>query len=424
MKKNGNKKQAKEYLNKLSPSFQRKKHYYFSKSLFQDFEPNNVLLSPKKSQDELILPKKKIIPNTSHHRRTKSNSQNYIQYISNKNSNLNTSVSKLSFIFGRKELENNYNYSSVSRNKKCKNSNNNENKKTGNLLSISFSLKDFRNNIINAFSNSNLFDSKNNNKKSNIINLKNSKSILNIDNITNIEETRNTTSITHFNNSNLKYNKHINNLNTNKQNQNSKSTKYIKINQKEKDKEKENRQLYSSKNISSKIITFTNNNLAIEKKEKASPKYSLRRYIKNNNSNNYNKLNQSNNLILTKNTFINSKKYFSKEKICNINPISEFDNVNIEPIKKKKSIIKNNFTPIDKHYKIKKIKKETSPKYKKRKTKSQENNCKIGINYSNNIGKFKSVEEIHFLFVYINQKKKEYFEKNNIEKLNKNKDNQ
>ena len=148
----------------------------------------------------------------------------------------------------------------------------------------------------------------------------------------------------------------------------------------------------------------------------------MHRYIKNNNNSNNNKLNQTNNLILTKNTFIDSKKYFSKERICNINPISEFDNVNIEPIKKKKSIIKNNFTPIDKHFKIKKIKKETSPKYKKRKAKSQENNCKIGENYPNKIGQFKSVEEIHFLFVYINQKKKEYFEKNNIEKENKNKD--
>ena len=88
----------------------------------------------------------------------------------------------------------------------------------------------------------------------------------------------------------------------------------------------------------------------------------------------------------------------------------------------KKIIIKNNFTPIDKHCKIKKIKKEASPKYKKRRVKSQENNCKIEINYSNNIGQFKSVEEIHFLFVYISQKKKEYFEKNNIEKVNKNKD--
>ena len=400
MKKNENKKQPKEYLNKLSPSSKRKKYYYFSKGLFQDFEPNIILLSPKKSQDELILPKKKIIPNTSHHRRTQSNSQNYIQYVSNKNSNLNTSVSKLSFIFGRKELENNYNYSSVSRNKKYKN--NYENKKSSNLLSISFSLKDFRKNIINAFSNSNIYDSKNNNKKCNIINFKNNKPFLNFDNITNIEETRNTTSITHFNNSNLKYNKHHNNLN-NKQNQNSKSSKYIKINQK--DKDKVNKQLYSSKNISSKIITFTNNNTGIEKKEKTSPKYSLYRYIKNNKLSSNNKLNQSNNLILTKNTFKDSKNIFSKEKMTNIKPISELDN-NIEPIKKRKNVIKNNFTPIDKQFKIKKIKKESSPKYKKRKAQSQENNCIMGINYSNNIGQFKVLKKfISFLFTLIKRKK-------------------
>ena len=407
MKKNENKKIIKDFQNKLSPKLQRKK-YYFSKNLIQDYEINNIILSPKKSQDELLLPKKKLIPNTSHHRRTKSNSQNYIDYLASKNINLNTSISQLSFIFGKKELENNYNYSSVSRNKKFK-SNYNENKKSSNLLSISFSLKDFRNNIVNAFSNKNIYKSKNNNEKNiNIFNLKNNKSIFSFDNITNVEETRNTTSITNFNNSNLIYNKHLNNKD--KEREKSKSTKYIKINQ------KVYKQLYSSKNYSSKIITFPNNNNSkIEKNGNASPKFNLHKYNKNNNISN--KLKNTNNLILTKNTFENNKKFFSKEKIFNISPISELDNDdNFYIIERKNNMNKNNFSPIGRNLKIKKIKKDTSPKYKKRKAKSLENNCKININCNNRIGEFKSVEEIHFIFVYINQKKKEFFEKNLIEK--------
>ena len=56
--KNNEKRQIKDYQGELSPSIQRKK-YYFSKNLFQNFETNNILLSPKKSREELILPKKK-----------------------------------------------------------------------------------------------------------------------------------------------------------------------------------------------------------------------------------------------------------------------------------------------------------------------------------------------------------------------------
>ena len=413
MKKNENKNQIKEPYSKLSPTFQRKKNY-FNKTLFQDLDSNNIPLSPKKPQDELILPKKKVPNTSSHHRRTKSNSQNYIQYMTNKNINLNTYVSKLSFIFGKKELENNYNYSSVSRNKKLK-ENLNENKKSSNLLSISFSLKDFRNNIINAFSHKNDYVSKNN---KNIINIKNNKLILNYDNATNLEETRNTTSITGFNNSNLLYNKHI----KNKDNQNSKSTKYMKIIQNDK-----NRQLYYTKNNSSKIITFTNNVIKEKAKGKESPKYNLHRYIyKNNNiaTKTNNKLNLSNNLILTKRTFKNTKKFFSKEKMNIINPISEFNDNNFDLLsieKQGKASNKISCFSNDKITKIKKIRKEGSHKYKKRKTKSQENNnCKIGINYNNNLGEFKSVEEIHFIFVYINQKKKAFFEKKQFEKVNNN----
>lgn len=69
-----------------------------------------------------------------------------------------------------------------------------------------------------------------------------------------------------------------------------------------------------------------------------------------------------------------------------------------------------------KNKQIKKEKeKETYPKYKKRKTKSQENMCKIGI--SENDADFKSVEEIYFIFVQISQRKKEFFKKKNIENI-------
>ena len=421
MKKNENKNQIKEPYSKLSPTFQRKKNY-FNKSSFSDLDLNKIPLSPKKSQDELILPKKKI-PNTStHHRRTKSNSQNYIQYMTNKNINLNASVSKLSFIFGKKELENNYNYNSFSRNKNLKD-NINENKKSSNLLSISFSLKDFRNNIINAFSHKNAHEQKNF-KNYNITNLKNNKSVVNYD-LTNIEETKNTTSITGFNNSNLIYknkqlNKHINNKNV----QNSKSSKYIKIIPKDNNN---NRQIYSTKNNTSKIITFTNNAIKEEAKGKGSPKYNLHRYIYKNinaTAKSNNKLNTSNNLILTKRTFKNTKKYFSKEKMDIINPISEFKETNFDLLsieKKGKIMNKINCFSNDKSTKLKKSKKEGSPKYKKRKTKSQENYSRVGINSNNNVeGEFKSVEEIHFIFVYINQKKKAFFEKKQFEKVNNN----
>lgn len=436
MKKNENKKKIKESQNKLSPCLQRKKNIFY-KGLLKDFVSNNVLLSPKKTQEELLLPKKKIIPSTSHHRRTKSNNQNYIQYMTSNNINFN-SVSKLSFILRQKKLENNNNfnnnYSSVSRNKRKNNYE--ENKKSSNLLSISFSLKDFRNNIVNAFSHSNIFDNKNNNlmnNKNKIINLKNNKSVFNFDNYMNIEETRNTTSITNFNNSILLYNK-----NKEKEKQNSKSTKYIKINT------KPSKKIYSSSKNSSQIITYTNNDII---KEKIKPKSNFYRYIYKNNNNiiktkksnkntsnitnintNTNTCtnNNTNNLILTKKTFRNSQKYFSKltnnKKFNFMNPLSvcdkttnfnylEFDNDD------NKNFNGNICPSTTRNSKKKKIKRDLCHKYNKRKTKSQDNNnCKIGIN--NTISEFKSVEEIHFIFVQINQKKKAFFEKGTFEKEN------
>ena len=457
MKKNENKKKTKNSKKKLSPCSQKKKNIY-TKSLLKDFESNNGLLSPKKSQEELILPKKKI-PNTSQHRRTKSNSQNYLQYMTNNNNNLNSSESKLSFIFRRKKLGNNINnynynnYSLVSRNKGLKKFYD-ENKKSSNLLSISFSLKDFRNNIINAFSHSNIFDSKNSknkNKKNKIINLKNDRSVFSFDNIMNIEDTRNTTSITNYNNSNLIYNK-------NKEKNNSKSPQYIKINIKQK------QQLYTSKNKSSQIITYTNNDIIKEKV--VSPKNNLHRYIyknsniktkKNNNKNNSNNNNGNNNnndknsnnnngnskfnnikchsnSMLTKKTFRNSQKYFSRlsnnnKKLSIINPISEFENtgnnnyMELDNDDDNKSNNKNLCPSTARNSKKKRTKKEMkncNKTYKqnhyslnsKRKTKNKET-YKKGT--SNPINEFKSVEEIHFIFVQINQKKKAFFEKKNFE---------
>ena len=121
---------------------------------------DNIILSPKKYKEEIVLPKKKIIPNTAYHRKTKSSSQNYVQYqnmINNSYNNLSKSVSKLSYIFKRNENRKKneiINYDSSSRNKYELFKKKFNNEKSSNLLSISFSLKDFRNNIINAFSNS------------------------------------------------------------------------------------------------------------------------------------------------------------------------------------------------------------------------------------------------------------------------------
>jgi hypothetical protein len=427
MRKNDEKNPITESQTRLSPSNHKKR----KRNIFdKDFETNKIALSTKKSKDELFLPKKKIIPNIYHHRRTKSSGQDYMECMTNHNNiiNNNSSGTKLSFIFKRKEKDKNYDIFSVSRNKKYKN-NLDENKKSNSkLLSMSFSLKDFRNHLINSFSNNNLKELKSNNKWSNNENLKNTKSFFNLDNLTNIEETRNTTSITGFNNSNLIYSKHL----SNKGKQNAKSTKYIIT------KNKQNiKKLYSSKNSSSKIITYTNNNVI---KEKAFPKYNLHRYIyKHYNIRPKHNLNKSNNnsyLVLTKKTFRNSQKCFSNlkngaklyikpnnESVYNSksnyfdlknNSNDELDNIKTVRDEKKNVWFSNNNS---KNKQIKK-EKETYPKYKKRKTKSQENIYKTGIN--ENDADFKSVEEIHFIFVQISQRKKEFFKKKNIENIKDN----
>lgn len=415
MRKKENKLIIKDSPRKLSPSSKRKVHF-FSNNLLKDFEINSVGISPKKSQDELLLSKRKLMPNTSHHRRTKSNNQNYIQYTTSNNTNLNSSAPKLSFIYRRKDKENKHSSSSVSRNVKFRH-NLNGNKKTSNLLSTSFSLKDFRNNLINVFSHNDILETQYNNKYNNFMNLKHNKSLLfSFDNPTNIEETRNTTSITGFNNSNLLYNSHLNN----KKKENAKSTKYIKINTK-----RSMPLYYSSKNNSSKIISFTNNNII---REKGSPKKNLHRYIyKHNNmktNNNLNKINITNKLALTKKTFKYSHKSTcksTKDKKLYINPNNETNYINFNCLDLKDNLdyemnsiktLRNtnmvNCSSTTNNSK-KKSKKETYTKYKKRKTKSQENDYKIGIN-ENDID-FKSVEEIHFIFVQMYQKKKAFFAK-------------
>ena len=71
--------------------------------------------------------------------------------------------------------------------------------------------------------------------------------------------------------------------------------------------------------------------------------------------------------------------------------------------------IKNNF-----NYNIKSLKnnnkKNIHKSFSKRKNRSQENKAKMQIEYINEIGQFQSVEEIHFIFVQMNQKKKAFFE--------------
>ena len=431
MRKNDEKNPITESQTRLSPSNHKKR----KRNIFdKDFETNKIALSTKKSKDELFLPKKKIIPNIYHHRRTKSSGQDYMECMTNHNNiiNNNSSGTKLSFIFKRKEKDKNYDIFSVSRNKKYKNNLDENKKSTSKLLSMSFSLKDFRNHLINSFSNNNLKELKSNNKWSNNENLKNTKSFFNLDNLTNIEETRNTTSITGFNNSNLIYSKRL----SNKGKQNAKSTKYIIT------KNKQNiKKLYSSKNSSSKIITYTNNNAI---KEKVFPKYNLHRYIyKHYNvrpKRNLSKL-DNNSYLLTKKTFRNSQKclsnthngtktsikpnneseYNSKSNIFDLKNNFNDEIDDIKSIRNRKRNIWSSTTNSSKNKQMKKEKekeKETYTKYKKRKTKSQENIYSMGITESET--DFKSVEEIHFLFVQISQRKKEFFKKKNIENIKDN----
>ena len=213
-------KSIKSSISKLSPSNKNKSNKYtnFNLTSFKNNEYNNFISSPKKTKEENISSKKKFFPYSAYHRKTKSSSQNYIQFpnlISDEIYNLNFTKNGNS-----KNNSNNGNKYDLFKKKF------NENKKSSNLLSISFSLKDFRNNIINSFINSNY----NETQKSNKSNFKDNKSLFIFDNLNNIEETRNTTSITGFNNSNLFYKNQM----MNKEEKKIKCNKLIKINRKQK----------------------------------------------------------------------------------------------------------------------------------------------------------------------------------------------
>ena len=433
MKNNWNKKLTKEHKNMLSPTNKNYKNT-FNKNLFKN-EINKSALSQKKSKKHLSPLKKKNASN-KYHRRTKSNTQNYIENMEN-NIGINSSVYQLSFITEKKENEkekeiknNHINKSAISRNKKI-----NQYKRMGNILSISFSLKDISNNIIESSSpHKNVNFSKNNQNSSskyynNDTNLKTNKSVYFFDNTTNIEETRNTTSNTNFiqiNNSNLLYNKHLNNENNEKEKQN--SNKYINRNKKQK------RKLYSSMDHKSKYNYTNANDVIIQEKVKS--KYNLHRFIYNNNNiKPKNSIKTNNNYIhylnSVKKSFKSSENKFSninKYKNLYINPIyesyydeplsyyklekeKENNNINSSKTFKKttKFFNKNNFPSSTTNKNG--IKKIIIPKNKKRSNKSQENYYKLKIKEVEPNKEFDSVEEIHFMFVQINQSKKSFFNK-------------
>ena len=421
MKNNLNKQLTKENKKMLSPTSKKCKNT--NQHIFKDGETNKLALSQKKTKKDLLLPKKKNVSN-KYHRRTKSNTQNYIDKMEN-NLGINSSLCQMSFITERKKnekenkLKNNHNSkSAVSRNKKI-----NQYKQMRNILSISFSLKEISNNIIESCSpNKNYNFSKNNIYSSrkyynNDTNLKTNKSVYFYDNTTNIEETRNTTSNTNFNqinNSNLLYNKHLKCLNINKQ----------------------KRKLCSSMDNNYKNnYTYANDDII---HEKVNPKYNnIHRFIYNNNNikpNNNTKsfINHNHYLNSVKKSFRSSEKNFSNIKNYKklyIKPIYEsyYDepfsyyksDKEINIITNSKTFQKNGNLFNKKNFPSSttnknQTKKIIIPKNKKRNNKSQENYYKLKINEVEPINEFDSVEEIHFMFVQINQRKKNFFNKYNL----------
>lgn len=423
MKKKTNSKSNKEYKKILSPMSKRQKNT-FSHNNFKDLEINKIPLSHKKSQDELILNKNNNVSN-NFHRRIKSNSGNYIDSMTNLEQNFGINNT---FIIGKnpnKEqvTKNEINPKiSVGRNYKKQQ----QREIYNNILPSSCSLKDFRNFIIMEKKCENDIKKYYNND----LNLYNNKIIYSNDILTNIEETRNTTSINIINNNNLLYSKHFIEMEKGKENGNKENKKHIKISRK-----KNNSNLYSPIGKKQKIdYTNTNNDLIKEKYQK----YNLHRYIYNNNNlkgknnkNNITKINynyNSNYLNTTKKSFRNSEKKFSNinknyKNLSIICPIS--DTRYEEPLtfynskkrmnfsqREEKNVIKKNFpsSTTNKNNEIR----FTFTKYKKRNNKSQENIFyKSKIKESEEINEFDSVEEIHFMFVEITQKKKNFFQKNN-----------
>ena len=411
MKTNNLKKYSNKYnkssILKLSPTHQNKNKNDINLNLtsLKNYEFINKFSSPMKSTEEYLLNKKNNIVNTAHHRKTKSSSQSYTKYhniLNDSNNNLNDSASKLSYLLRRTDHKKNnaninYNYNNNIRNKLgLYKKELYESKKSSNLLSISFS-----SNIIKEMK-------KEKEKYYNKSNYKNKKSLFILDNLYNIEETRNTTSITGFNNSNLLNKKQI----LIKDNNNSRSTKMIKINRKSR------KQLFHPKNNSSILINFTNNknnNLKKNNFSKIKEKDNSYHYIYSQNNINTKSTkeikpnNNPKNLIISKRTYKNSiQKSQSTKKISFVNAISENLKLHYKN-KTNKYEIKNDF-----NYEIESLKNsknnEVYVKIKRRKNKSQEKINTIGIEYNNQIENFKSIEEIHFTFVQMNQKKKAFLE--------------
>ena len=169
MKKPSNKKLTKEYNKILSPTSKKINKNTLSHNFFKELEISKLPLSQKKSENELILSKKKNVYN-NYHRRTKSNNRNNIKNI-DINHIINSSVYQLSFITENKEKANEkeekqnlYNKSAISRNKRKI-----LYRPNSNILSISFSLKDISNHLIDScYSNKNFHCSKNNHSSFNI----------------------------------------------------------------------------------------------------------------------------------------------------------------------------------------------------------------------------------------------------------------
>ena len=436
MKKPSNKKLTKEYNKILSPTSKKINKNTLSHNFFKELEISKLPLSQKKSENELILSKKKKVYN-NYHRRTKSNNQNNIENI-DINHRINSSVYQLSFITENKEKANEkeekqnlYNKSAISRNKRKI-----LYRPNSNILSISFSLKDISNHLIDScYSNKNFHCSKNNHSSfnkyyNNDTNIKYNKSVYFNDYSTNIEETRNTTTNTNINQLNnsilLLYNKHHNNeRDKDKGKEKAKRNKFIKSNNKQK------RKLYSSmdNNLKKNYLKANNNNDIIHEQEKSNQKYNLHRFIYNNsniNSKNNIKSNNYNHYLysLKKSFFRNCEKTQNQkspvytmhescigEPLNNNKPEKDIKAINTSKTfqKKVKFMNKKNISSSVKN-ESKKIC-VSKNKNKKKNNKSQEKQNKMQIKEFGPIKEFESVEEIHFMFVKMNQRKRSYLNK-------------
>ena len=414
MKKNTNKKTTKKCKNNYSPSSKKHKTN-FNKNLIKDLDLNKLAHSLKKSQDKLLITQNKILSN-KYHRRIKSNSDNYIGNITS--FEINSPREEINYTKRKKRNEKDkemgkksYKKKTVSRNKKIKKSNQN------NILYISSSLKDFKSNAFISYRfNSNINPDKDiykyNKRYYNIENnLKTNKSVVFFDNTSNIEETRNTTSINinylnNINNPNL----FCNNTSLNKKENDQKIKKYIKINRKhDRINSSMDNLIISNTNLNNKII-----------KEQCNPKYNLHGFIFRNN--NINSKNVTNKQYLNsskkslRNSFNNFEKMKKSQKLNFQNSVSETqytDNRDLNYSKTKRNLnisIKNYFPSSTRNIKSKIF---FFPKYKKRANKSQEKYWKLKLNEDKPKKEFQfdNVEEIHFKFVELNQRKKDFFKK-------------